>query len=559
MKKLNVLLLVLFLLLLSLGRSTWAATIYVDKGLGLDCTAGNYSAANRTCTGTNGNAYRTIQTAVNAMATGDTIYIRGGTYQETVTIPTSKSGSAWTAGNFNAIASYPGEWAVLDGQNATSGAVLGRVYSGGVPSHDGDDIRYWLIERLEIKNGRKSTGTNAAGFFGNGGPFWLRYLYVHDNTVTGTDNAFGVGGNHWQDSIIEYCYFYNNGCTGSGCGAADNASHIDIYSDYNWNVRAMQGLTLPMTDSTGFAPYRNIVRYNYAVGTTEIKFFKHKAAQYFTRRVTGWQNTYSAYGDSIHHNVLVGPWRTGILCHQDFCQIYQNIIDRSDTGISLNYEESSYVPLYKPVIYNNTIIGSNTAIQFRGGASIYTGQLNNLHGYAYNNIIDANTAAGYGELSMRSNSLTVSDWYINKNYSYRPIGTAIVRYWGANHTASQFEAQTDTASPRKYYSASYNADNLLYQGTSGADKYRIRSQHVVGTSTAGAGGVGGNHPYLSGVSIPSYLGAANPSDDAWVAGVLSLSNITNLITGGHGDPGWIEGGGGLPSQYPNPPTGLRIQ
>lgn len=59
-----------------------AANIYVDGTLGADCTSGNYSTSARTCTGSNGNAYNTIQAAVTAMSGGDDIYLRGGTYQE---------------------------------------------------------------------------------------------------------------------------------------------------------------------------------------------------------------------------------------------------------------------------------------------------------------------------------------------------------------------------------------------------------------------------------------------------------------------------------------------
>jgi hypothetical protein len=537
-----------------------ATTLYADNTLSSDCTTGNYSIANRSCSGSDGRAYGTIQSAVNVMDAGDTILVRGGTYQERVDLPSSKDGTSWVAGNFNTIASYPGEWAILDGQNSGTGPVIGREYSGGVPSHDDDDIKYWLLERLEIKNGRNTAGTNAAGFMGNSGPFKLRYLYVHDNTVSGTDNSFGVGGNHWQNSTVEYCWFVNNGCTGTGCGAADNATHIDIYSDYNWNTRATDGLTLPMTDATGFAPYGNTIRYNYAIGTAESIFFKHKGAQYFTRRVTGWQDTYNTYGDNIHHNVLVGPWRIGVLGHQDFVQIYNNIIDDTDIGISLNYGESSYVPLYKSAVYNNTIISADTAIQFRGGASIYVGQLNDMYGYCWNNIIDANSSSGYGEISMRSNTLSISNWYIDKNYSYRPVGSAIVRYWGTDHTAAQFEAQTDTPSPRNYYSAAYDVGNLLYQGTTGADKYRIRSDHIIEGTTAGNGGMNSSHPYLAGVVIPSYVGAANPNDDTWVLGVMNLASVSNLQTAGNGDPSWIEGSGSPPDVTPPAsPSGLSVR
>jgi hypothetical protein len=65
-----------------------------------------------------------------------------------------------------------------------------------------------------------------------------------------------------------------------------------------------------------------------------------------------------------------------------------------------------------------------------------------------------------------------------------------------------------------------------------------------GSTTIANGGIGGPHPYLGGVVMPSYVGATNPNDNAWVDGVLGLADLSNLINGGPGDPRWVEGGSG---------------
>lgn len=62
-----------------------AATYYADGNLVSDCTSSNYSIASRNCTGSDGNAYNTIQEAVTAAGASNTISVRSGTYAEDVT------------------------------------------------------------------------------------------------------------------------------------------------------------------------------------------------------------------------------------------------------------------------------------------------------------------------------------------------------------------------------------------------------------------------------------------------------------------------------------------
>ena len=61
--------------LLFLSSNIYAANIYVDKTLSSNCTSGNYSTSNRNCSGNDGNAYRTIQAAIDAMSPGDHIFM----------------------------------------------------------------------------------------------------------------------------------------------------------------------------------------------------------------------------------------------------------------------------------------------------------------------------------------------------------------------------------------------------------------------------------------------------------------------------------------------------
>jgi Right handed beta helix region len=74
----------IFAVLLFIPSVTFGATIYIDGTLGTNCTSGNYSIANRNCSGSNGNAYNNIVAALSASAANDTAYLRAGSYTSNV-------------------------------------------------------------------------------------------------------------------------------------------------------------------------------------------------------------------------------------------------------------------------------------------------------------------------------------------------------------------------------------------------------------------------------------------------------------------------------------------
>ncbi len=67
--------------LLLTGFQSNAQIIYVDKQLSADC-AGNYSIINRDCSGSDGDAYTTFQSAADAAVVGTQVLIREGEYNE---------------------------------------------------------------------------------------------------------------------------------------------------------------------------------------------------------------------------------------------------------------------------------------------------------------------------------------------------------------------------------------------------------------------------------------------------------------------------------------------
>ena len=314
---------------------------------------------------------RTIQYTVTNKITdangGWNIYLRGGTYQEhDISIPVTKTG---TSGAWNSIQSYAGEWAIIDGQHASTVNVRPVIYNGGY-AHTGSEVfaQYWLFERIEVTGGGTPASEEGAGIYWNKGPFTVRYCYIHDN-VSGNanENPGGIGGNSWQEATIEYNYLYNNGSETPGSGAGNNRA---IYSTGSTEYAPESGG--PEYEWT-WAIRDNVIRYNYILaGPGGEVCIGTKSLQWLTLTRNGTDTSNRTHGDKIHHNICVGTNQMGVLYQQDYVQIYNNIVDmgnpadeRYGVGSRRTRTEWQYDHL-ETVIYNNTVMDSNSAAVYNG-------------------------------------------------------------------------------------------------------------------------------------------------------------------------------------------------
>jgi hypothetical protein len=80
--------------------SSQAASLYVDGRLSADCV-GAYSLTTRSCTGSDGTAYKDIPTAISAMKVGDTLKIRQGLYTYNSGMVVGFSGPMTTIESYN--------------------------------------------------------------------------------------------------------------------------------------------------------------------------------------------------------------------------------------------------------------------------------------------------------------------------------------------------------------------------------------------------------------------------------------------------------------------------
>ncbi len=547
------------LLIPSYAYSYPAVTRYVDDTGATNCSTPSdtdYDPATGICGSGSDLVYSTINAAVQAVTPGDSVIIRGGTYEEnSILLDTNQNGSAWTSACgtgsencFNTIASYPGEWAIIDGTNTGNPdePYRGAIFCGDISSPTASNFRkFWKFERFEITGGMAIGGASANGIALTGGPLWFRYLYIHDNNPTSSSaNSSGIRIQEPNDVIIEYCYFKDNGYEGTD----RNSANITFYADYNHVDIVTNGFD--PEDSANVGARSNTIRYNLIEGSAV--GVKHKSFQAFSSRTGSGEMTYQDWGDDWHHNFVTGANQNGLLGEQDFMQIHNNIVEDTVIGISSDYALDSR-QVFKPVYYNNTIINSSKSgvVHFSYKVGGISPDFNYNYSYTYNNLTDSfstdNTV--YQSFSVASaytaTSMPTTGSYITKNYAHNPDGgitTDLYSLGITRYTNTEFEAQTETASPRVGYVKAYDSGDTLFVDTTGADQYITRGVHEIESGTTIAdGGLGGAHPYLSGVTIPSYVGATNPDDNGWVAGVLALdvSYFTNAEAGS--EPSWIEG------------------
>lgn len=539
---------VIFTLGFGIGHlRSYADTLYVDNKLTVNSTK-TYSISGRNGNGNNGKAFKTIQMALDSMTTGDVICIRGGVYLERkITIPLTKNGTSWSPGKFNTMISYPGEWAILDGQKNIFKETGRAPYLLG--NSAGPSLKYWKFERIEIRNAATADDQNAAGFFGNHGPFHFRYCVFADNIVSYEGNNPGaIVGYTWMDCIVEYCYFYNNGAVTNH----RNSSHIVIFADYNEDAHAENGFK-----NDGYHIMGNHYQYNLFVSASgPAVAIKYKNDTFLSGRNPsagkGYNDTYKKNGDHINNNIFRKTRDFAVAARQDFVQIYNNIFDSCFGAIAVG--DWWRPTIYKAVVYNNTVLGKGAQGLLFTHYKFYSFQEPALVQYAFNNIVDY---CGDDWIScditlLKDPNFTtaiIDSFKIDKNLIHNPAvnkddpnGTYVFWYGytsDANKRLTMSDYNNRFPNSKLYYAKADGA-NPLFRGNSGADRMITRGEYKISTQeTIANAGKNIRHPYLDGMTIPGYIGATDPKDpnnNRWVNDVLNLVNLSKNVIPEPQDP-----------------------
>lgn len=180
--------LLIWVFMLCLTRPSSAATYYI-------ATTGDDTTGN----GSIETPWRTFQKAANMVAAGDTVYARGGTYQEYWTESTNG-----TSGNRIMFASYPGESAIIDGSGIAKG-----TSNNWVVRIDGDSI---TLDDLEVTQ----CAWDCVIFWSGANNGIANNLRVHDGYRIGIVFYSNVNGTASNNHIYNQ-YDFNQGGGNADC------------------------------------------------------------------------------------------------------------------------------------------------------------------------------------------------------------------------------------------------------------------------------------------------------------------------------------------------------
>jgi chitodextrinase len=165
-----------FVLLTAVGIGTAGAASYYVSSAGSDSSNGSINAP-----------FATIQHAANIVNPGDTVYVRGGTYYQRVSLTRSGSSAGYIT-----FQNYPGESPVLDGRGFGAGYMFAAT-----------DVSYLKIIGLTVQN---YTG---GGIFVQTSAGKASHIEIRDNTVqnqtcdstqTYLNDAISINAWPWQSS-----------------------------------------------------------------------------------------------------------------------------------------------------------------------------------------------------------------------------------------------------------------------------------------------------------------------------------------------------------------------
>jgi hypothetical protein len=365
--------LVLLLACVSVACGQSKSSFYVS-------TAGNDSNP-----GTETAPWRTVQHAADTVRAGSTVNVRGGVYEELVSI--KASGNA--TDGYITFRSYPGETAVLD-----AGHIVPNGRSGIVTIHDKSYVR---IEGFEIRNfhtAEHRLTPLGISIMGAGSHIELLKNNVHhiEQTFNGRDGP-GHGANGFGIAVY-------------GTDAKTPISDLVIDGNEVHHLQTGSSESLVVNGNvTNFRITHNVVHDNNNIGIDVIGFERtapDPAVDQARDGVVSGNLVYNitskgnpAYGDDVNSDGIYVDGGTRIL-------IEQNVMHDVDFGIELASEHKERATSYITA-RNNLIYHCHTAGVSIGGYAPERGHTD--HSTVINNTLYENDTSntGSGEFQMQWN------------------------------------------------------------------------------------------------------------------------------------------------------------
>lgn len=318
-----------------------AATRYVDGNIASTCSGSTYSIASRNCSGSDGTGYKTYTEGLAALAAGDVLLVRAGTYTKSGVYGNSAGDSygggaaSWAAATI--ISNYPGETYTFthDGLNMDH-----SISTGGIS---------YIIFTCDVVmrcNFRGSGGANQSGFRLNNAAHHVRFQRISVRSFTQHGIQGGTGGCPSGPSNIE---ILNSDISLNG----DDNDHFEhgIYPacGADWLIEGNSllgnmGYGIHLYSSSTNYHLRHIVRTNYIEG-----------------RKTGATST--AYGIMI----ATGSGH----------KIYNNICNgQGSQAVKLTGCVQFFGPMTAPLMYNNTVYDVSVGVEV-GDSGVSAAEIKN--------------------------------------------------------------------------------------------------------------------------------------------------------------------------------------
>jgi hypothetical protein len=200
----------------------------------------------------------TIQNAANTLAPGDTVLVRGGVYNERVTMNVSGS----STNNPITFQNYPGETPIVDG---TGLAVPSADYAAGL--FEFTTASYIILQGFEIRNYQTNSASLVpAGIDITGAPHDLTFISnrVHDianfNT-TANANAYGIAVHGTTTQAISNLVFQDNEIYSNTLGQSETFSLDGNVNGFNISgnlVHDNNNIGIGFIGYEGVAPNTNV-------------------------------------------------------------------------------------------------------------------------------------------------------------------------------------------------------------------------------------------------------------------------------------------------------------
>lgn len=349
--------------------------------------------------GSIGAPWKTIQKAASELEAGETVYVRGGIYKETVKI--NNSGSKEKGYIF--FRAFPQEVVILDGSNIS-------FKTGSRAIFQLENVEYVKIIGFELRNLIvKSKKKYPAGIL-----------------VRGTASNIHLVGNNIH-------HIENRAKTGSAHGILFYGSSKKEMSNIVINQNNIHHLTLGRSEALtlsgnieGFTITQNDIHHNNNIGIDIAGYYNACEEKCEDRARNGviahnrvYQNSSGdnpAYEGSFAAGGIYADGSTNIT-------IENNLVYENDFGIELaseNYQKNtSFITVKNNVIYNNN------------GAGLIMGGSGKDNGGAYKNTIINNIfkhndkrREGYGEITLQNNT---SNNKFTNNYIYKLPGQKAIQ------------------------------------------------------------------------------------------------------------------------------------